>query len=124
LVQHTVETLSRNSLSPWTRWLAILFALGLLTAAILGVALDATEETVDTIFWVLFTVGGAALVAAGVYAFARGSAWLGIGLGLITVGAIAGSVVLFWSIVVEIAGLILVVLAALDARRLAARPTT
>ena len=84
MVQHTVEPLSRNSPSPWTRWLAILFALGLLTAAILGVVLDATEETSDTIVWLLFTIGGAALVAAGVYAFARGSAWLG--LGLITVG--------------------------------------
>ena len=119
MAPHTPRTSSQNSVSPWTLWLAILLALGLLAAAIVGVALDATEGTSDTLFWLLVTIGGAALLGAGLYAFARGSVWLG--LGLLAAGAIAGSVALFWSIIVEIAGLIVVVLAALDARRIAAR---
>ncbi len=121
MAPRTFQAFSQNSLSPWTLWLTILLSLGLLAAGILGVALDATEGTNDTLLWLLFTIGGAALLVAGLYAFVRGSAWLG--LGLVAAGAIAGSAVLFWSIIVEIAGLIVIVLAAVDARRIAARRT-
>ena len=111
--------LSQNPLSRWTLWLAVLLALGLLVAAILGVALGATEDTSDTIFWLVFLGGEGMIVLAGVYAFARSSPWLGVVL--LAVGAIAGSLALFWSVIVPIVAVVLIVLAALDARRLAAR---
>lgn len=110
--------LSQNPLSRWTLWLALLLALGLFVAAVLGLALGVTEETSDTIFWVLFLGAGTLLILAGISAFARSSPWLG--LILITLGAIAGSVALFWSVIVPIAAILLIVLAVRDARRLAA----
>ena len=111
--------LSNNPLSRWTLWLTGLLALGLLAAALLGVALGATEETSDTVFWLLLLGGGGLLLVAGIYAFARSAPW--VGFALIVLGAIAGSLALFWSVIVPIAAVVLIVLTLLDARRLAAR---
>jgi hypothetical protein len=109
--------LSQNMLSRWTLWLAVVLALGLLVAAILGDALGATEDTSDTIFWLVFLGGGEIIVLAGCmrsHDHRRGSESFSSPF-----GAIAGSLALFWSVIVPILAVVLIVLAALDARRLA-----
>lgn len=104
-------------MSRWTRLLAVLVAAGAFLAGAAGAIVGISDDSGDVVFWVLFLCGGALLIVAGLYAFAR-SPWLGFAL--VAVGAIATSLALFWSVAVPIVAVALIALAARDARRLAA----
>ena len=70
----------------------------------------------DQIIWVVLLVVGGLLILAGLRGFPR-SPWAGAGL--IGVGAILGGLVLFWTIVVLVAALVLIVWTIVAARRTA-----
>jgi hypothetical protein len=68
----------------------------------------------DQIFWIVFLVGGSLLLLAGLRISLR-SPWLAAVL--ISVGALAGAVPTFWTVLAPIAALTLVVLSIVYARR-------
>jgi hypothetical protein len=71
----------------------------------------------DQAVWVLLLAGGGALLLAGLRLF-RGSPRLGATL--VSLGAVAGALALFWTLAVPIVGIALVVLSVMNARRVAA----
>jgi hypothetical protein len=99
--------------------LAGLLATGYVLAAIFGGLLidwDDDGGDSDRWFWIVFMIVGAALLVGGLAAADR-SRWLAAAL--ISLGAVLGAVVIFWSVVVPIAAVVLVVLSVLWARRTA-----
>jgi hypothetical protein len=70
--------------------------------------------TDDQIFWIVFLVGGGLLLLAGLRISAR-SPWPAAAL--ISLGALAGGVPIFWTVIGPIAALTLVVLSIVYARR-------
>jgi hypothetical protein len=74
----------------------------------------------DQILWVVLLVGGALLLLAGLRLIER-SPWPGAAL--VSIGAVAGALVIFWTFVVLIAAVALVVLAVVYARRLSRAPS-
>lgn len=76
----------------------------------------------DQIFWIVFLVGGGLLLLAGLRISIR-SPWPAAVL--ISLGALAGALPTFWTVIAPIAALTLVVLSILYARRAAgAAPAT
>lgn len=67
----------------------------------------------DRAFWIGFLLGGTALLAVGLWV-GRRSPWLTVIL--FTLGAAAGAVVVFWSVIIPIVAIALVVLAVMWAR--------
>ena len=72
----------------------------------------------DQILWVVFGVGGGFAILAGLRLFSR-SAWGGAAL--VSVGAIAGALPIFWALLPLLLAVALIVLSILNARR---RPAT
>ena len=70
----------------------------------------------DQVFWVVLSVGGAALLAAGLWLIDR-ARWAGASL--VSIGAILGGVPIFWAVLPLVAAAALVVLAVRYARRAA-----
>jgi hypothetical protein len=68
----------------------------------------------DQILWVVFLVAGGVLILAALWLFTR-SPWGGAAL--ISLGAIAGALVVFWTIVALLAALVLIVWSIVEARR-------
>lgn len=68
----------------------------------------------DLAFWLVFLLGGAALILAGLFGTRR---WSWTSALLIGVGAAAGALALFWTIVVPILALVLIGLAIASMRR-------
>jgi hypothetical protein len=68
----------------------------------------------DQILWVVFLVAGGVLILAGLRVFPR-SPWGGAAL--IGLGALLGGLVLFWTIVVLVAALVLIAWSIVAARR-------
>jgi len=94
-----------------------LLALAYLAGGVLGGLLvdwDDDGGDNDRLFWILFLIGGAVLLLAGLFVADR-SRWLAATL--MSLGAIVGAIAIFWSIVVPIAAIALVVLSILWARR-------
>ena len=96
-----------------TRWLAILLAAVYAVAGLIGVFAD-IEPTRDAVFFVGLLWGGALLIAVGLFAV-RSPAWSAAAL--VSVGALAGALAWFWSVVVPIAAIALVVLTVVQTRR-------
>jgi hypothetical protein len=71
----------------------------------------------DQAVWVLFLSGGGALLLAGLRVF-RHSPWLGATL--VSLGALAGALALFWTLAVPVVAIALVALSVVNARRVAA----
>jgi hypothetical protein len=71
----------------------------------------------DQVLWLIFLGGGGLLVLAGLRLFAR-SPWTGAAL--VSVGAVAGAVPLFWTLAVPLVAIALVALSIKYARRVAA----
>jgi hypothetical protein len=97
-----------------------LLALAYILGAILGGLLFDWEDDGgdnDRWFWIVFLLVGAFLLIAGLVIGAR-SRWLAAAL--VSLGAVIGAVVTFWSIVIPIAAIALIILNVLWARR----PTT
>lgn len=101
---------------------AVLFLAGLLAAAyllgaILGAALidwDDDGGDSDRAFWIVFLLVGALLLVAGLFTGAR-SRWLAAAL--LSIGAVIGAIATFWTIIIPIAAIALIVLSVLWARR-------
>ncbi len=94
-----------------------LLALAYLAAAVVGGLLIDWEDdggSADRAFWISFLIGGSVLLVAG-RLLADRSRWLAAAL--ISLGAIAGAIPTFWTIVIPLAAIALVVLAVLWARR-------
>lgn len=71
----------------------------------------------DQIFWIVFLVGGGLLLLAGLR-FSVRSPWPAAVL--ISLGAVAGALPTFWTVIAPISALTLVVLSIVYARRMAA----
>jgi hypothetical protein len=71
-------------------------------------------SALDEILWYVFLVGGGALLLAGLWFFQR-SPWTGAVL--VSLGAIAGGLALFWTVLAPVLAIALVVLSVLCARR-------
>ena len=111
------SSVRRDRVSTATQVLAAVLGVGYIAAGVVGAALDATGgDRSDLAFWLLFLVGGGALVLIGT--FALGSPVLSAVC--TSVGALAGAVAIFWSVVVPMLALALVVLSIFRARRAAA----
>lgn len=68
----------------------------------------------DQVLYILFLVGGALLLVAGLRLFPRMPA---LGALLVSVGGLAGAAPLFWTLVLPLAAIALIVLSVRDARR-------
>lgn len=68
----------------------------------------------DRVFWVVVLISAAVLLLAGLLVANR-SRWAAAAL--VSIGALAGAVVIFWSIVIPLAAIALVVLSILWARQ-------
>ncbi|MDQ3859096.1 MAG: hypothetical protein M3327_11735 [Actinomycetota bacterium] len=102
--------------------LAALLALAYVAGGVLGgLLIDWDDEEGDAVFWIVFLIGGAVLLLAGLAVAGRSR---GLAAALISLGAVAGAIATFWTIVVPVAVVSLVVLSILWARRpQAATPT-
>jgi FtsH-binding integral membrane protein len=85
-------------------------------AALVGLFAD-FDRTRDTVLWVAFLGGGALLILLG-HRIARDSAWLAAIM--VSVGAAAGGLPLFWSILVPLAAAIVIALSISIARQASA----
>jgi hypothetical protein len=63
----------------------------------------------------VMNVGGAVLIAAGLFAFSKTSPWVAVTL--VTLGAVAATLPIFWAVLPSIAMIALIVLIVRDARR-------
>jgi di/tricarboxylate transporter len=72
------------------------------------------SATEDRAFWIVFLLGGGLALLIGLRSFGR-SPWLGASL--VSMGALAGALAIFWTIAVPIAAITLVVLSVMAARR-------
>jgi len=78
-------------------WVGVVLGVGYLVAGIGGWIADATDgDGSDLVVWLLLLVGGGILVLASLYARTLPPA---AGLALGVVGALAGALAIFWSIV-------------------------
>lgn len=68
----------------------------------------------DQVFYIVFVVGGGVLLAVGLRVFEQ-AAWPGAAL--VSVGAVAGAVPLFWTLLLPLFAIALLVLSVRDARR-------
>jgi hypothetical protein len=109
---------SSNRISTATQVLAAVLGVGYIAAGVAGAAFDVTGgDGSDLAFWLVFLVGGGALVLIG--SFVLGSRPV-LSAVLTSVGALAGAVAVFWSVIVPVLALALVVLSIARVRRAAA----
>jgi hypothetical protein len=99
----------------WLVWriLSLVLAAIFCIAATLGLFAD-FDSTRDTVLWVSFLVGGAILIFLGQWAY-RYQPWLSAAL--VSIGAAAGGLPLFWTLVVPLAVAVLIALSFALARR-------
>ena len=90
----------------------------LLVGIIGGLSLSHWDEasTSDQVLWSVLLVGGGILLLAGLR-ISRRSPW--VGFALISVGALAGALPIFWTLIAVVVAVALVVLSFLYARRVA-----
>jgi hypothetical protein len=99
-------------LSTSTTWLAWIYAAALVAWAIVYPLLDkVNSQSLGS----AMNIAGAVLIAAGLFAFARTSPWVAVAL--VTLGALVGTLPIFWAVVPSIAMIALIVLIVRDARR-------
>jgi len=108
---------SSDRISMATQVLAAILGVGYIAAGVVGAALEVTDgDRSDLAFWLALLVGGGALVLIG--SFVLGSRPV-LSAVLTSVGALAGAVAVFWSVIVPVLALALVVLSIARARRVA-----
>lgn len=97
-------------------------ALYLLTGIIAGASPDMWDEsdTTSQVLWIVFLSGGGLLLVAGLLLVQR-SPWGAAAL--ISLGAVAGAVVIFWVVITPFMALALVVLSIINARSTTAAVT-
>jgi hypothetical protein len=103
-----------------------LLVLGSITAVVFLVATvlvgdirlsEAGASTTEPVMWRIVLVAGGLLIITGLW-LVRRSPWAGAGL--ISLGAVAGTVPIFWTVVMPFVALALVALSAVNARSTAA----
>lgn len=110
--------MERTAIATAAYALALVLAIGYAAAGIIGWIADVTDgDGSDLFFWLLFLLGGAALILIGLFGVPR---WSWASVVLVGVGALAGSLPLVWSIVAPVLALLLIALAVILARRPAA----
>jgi hypothetical protein len=102
----------------WLVWriLSLVLIATYCTAGVIGMFAD-VGSTRDTILWIGFLLGGAALIVVGLWAFRvspQASA------AFVSIGAAAGGFPLFWTLFVPLAAAVVIALAFALARRPAA----
>ena len=102
-----------HALPKYTVWLALIFV----AVCVVGGAYEAAFGPSDAhpILAAVILFAGAVLVAAGLFAARRNSPWLAVAL--VTLGALVVGTIFFWTIVMLIAAIALIVLFVLNARR-------
>jgi hypothetical protein len=102
----------------WLIWriLALLLIATYCTAGTIGMFAD-VGSTRDTILWIGFLLGGAALLVVGLWTYRFSPP---TSAGFVSVGAAAGGFPLFWTLFVPLAAAVLIALAFSLARRPAA----
>jgi hypothetical protein len=106
---------SSGRIATATQVLAAVLGVGYIAAGLVGAALDSTGgDGSDLAFWLAFLVGGGALVLIGTFLLGSRPA---LSAALTSVGALAGAVAVFWSVIVPVLALVLVVLCIARARR-------
>ena len=108
----SASTRSTRVMSPYTTWLAQIYAVVLVVFAIVYPQLDKVNSQ---FMGSVMNVIGAVLIVAGLYAFARISPWLAVAL--VTVGAVVGTGPIYWAGLTTIAMIALIFLIVRDARR-------
>jgi len=88
-----------QNLASSTRFLVIALALLSALAAVGGLALLEFENTRDIVLWTVFLAVGAALLLAGRFLVRPGA----LSATVISIGAVAGGLPLFWTLLVPIA---------------------
>lgn len=84
-----------------------------------GIAIDwGDSRGADRALWIAFLAGGGALLLAGLWALRNASPW--VAAALVSIGAVAGAVAMFWSVLVPLGAILLVVLSVVRARRVSA----
>ena len=109
--------MERDWITTGTALLGAVLGLGYIVSGIVGWIANVADDG-DLAFWLLFLVGGGALVLLGVFRM-RSPA---LSIALTAIGAVAGALALFWSVVVPILAAALIVLVIMRSRR--ASPAT
>jgi hypothetical protein len=107
--------------STWTALVilaSILAGASILLGLIVGAAADFDDGS-DRGFWITFLVLSGLLIFAGLWLIDR-NGWLGVAL--IIVGSILGSIAIFWSIIYPLVAIVVIALAILWVRRAEAPP--
>jgi hypothetical protein len=106
--------MQRANITAAAFWLALVLGVGYAAAAIVGWIADVTDgDGSDLAFWLVLLLGGAVLILAGLFVARR---WSWASAALVSIGAAAGALALFWSILVPVAALVLIGLAVSAAR--------
>ncbi len=93
----------------------VLLAAVYITAGFIGWIVDVGDgDNSDLAFWLVFMIGGGVLLLAGLFVVSR---WSTLSIVLAALGAIAGAIALFWTIVVPLAALGFIVLAIVARRQ-------
>ncbi len=108
----SASTHTTRVMSPYTTWLGRIYAVVLVAWAIVYPQLDKVNSQ---LLGSVMNVVGAVLIVAGLYAFARTSPWVAVAL--VAIGAVVGTLPIFWAGLTTIAMIALIVLIVRDARR-------
>jgi hypothetical protein len=108
----SASTRSTRVMSTYTTWLARIYAVVLVVWAIAYPMLDKVNSQ---FMGSVFNVVGAVLIVAGLYAFSRTSPW--VGATLVSLGAVVGTLSIFWAVLPTIAMIALIFLVVRDALR-------
>jgi hypothetical protein len=105
----------RDNITTAAYVLGVVLCVAYAAGGIIGWAADVTDgDGSDLAFWLVFLFGGAALIFAGLFLTRR---WTRTSIFLVSVGALAGALALFWSIIAPVLALALVGLALMAGRR-------
>ena len=81
-----------------------------------GIAIDWDDSAgAARVLWIALLAGGGVLLLAGLWVLRTASAWLAAGL--VSAGALAGAIAVYWSLLVPVGAMVLVVLSIVRARR-------
>jgi hypothetical protein len=104
-----------NRVTMATRIVALVLGIGYVVSGIVGAFAFGATDGSDTFWWLLLLVGGGALVLAG--AFVLDSRRI-LSVAVTIVGALAGALALFWSVVAPVLAIVLALLTIVRARRI------
>jgi len=106
--------MNRDNLTTAAYWLALVMGIAYAAGGIIGWIADVTDgDGSDLAFWLLFLLGGAALILAGLFLARR---WSWSSALLISLGAAAGALALLWSILAPLLAVVLIALTVSAAR--------